>query len=270
MSISTNTEQLFLKISKIVVISLMGLSLVLSLVALVAGAWFMAAVPKQPQAAKAAPKNEVSIDDFFKQLDKEVPKQEEKKAEPPAEKAVPAKYLEETRKILSCVTESNSASKVNSAPFSNDAVDDFRKDLQRVADASSGRGQPYVTDAVRVICAIMLHEKVVAFRVKNSEARVFIPAVNFHLGKWDELKAATLQFVANEDQRVLREERAEESRVDEVRSKGKNILLAAAAAFGLFMTIALYLIIAAIESHMRRISSVLQETVSQKRNLAND
>jgi len=64
MSMTSNTEQLFLKIFKFVVMVLMGLSLLGSIVALVAGLWFLTAKPKEPEPVKSAPQKEVNIDEF--------------------------------------------------------------------------------------------------------------------------------------------------------------------------------------------------------------
>jgi hypothetical protein len=258
---SFTTEELFLKIFKFVILALMGLALVASVIALVAGLWFMATTAQEPAPAQAAPEKEVNIEDFIKQLegDKGAPKEEEKKqSETPPEKPAPVKYLEEARKIIGCLTESSSKAKIDANPFSDAAIEEFRRDLQRVADSpSASRGQPYVTDAVRVVCAILLHEKVIALRAKNKELRVFIPAINFHMRAWDAIQDEARNFEAAEERRVAGQRRAEELRVEAARSTGKSILLGAAIAFGLFMAIALYLIIAAMESHMRRISDLL-------------
>lgn len=260
---SITTEQLFLKIFKFVILVLMGLALVASVIALVAGLWFMTTTAKEPAPAQAAPKKEVNIEEFIKQLegDKGAPKEEEKKQpETPPEKPAPVKYLEEARKIIGCVTESSSKAKIDANPFSEAAIEEFRRDLQRVADSpNASRGQPYVTDAVRVVCAILLHEKVIALRAKNKELRVFIPAINFHIRAWDTIQDDARSFEAAEERRVASERRAEELRVQEARDTGKSILVGAAAAFGLFMAIALYLIIAAMESHLRRMSELLAQ-----------
>jgi hypothetical protein len=265
MSMTSNTEQLFLKIFKFVVMVLMGLSLLGSIVALVAGLWFLTAKPKEPEPVKSAPKNEVNIDEFLDQLDKqkEAPK-EEKKVESPKEAPLTFKYLDESRKIVACLNESNKKSNLNLPLFSEEATEDFRSNIERIADAPRyDRGQPYVTDATRVVCAILLHEKVISLRSKNNELRVFIPAVNFHIQKWDEIKAEARKFEAAEKARFEAEMNAEELRVEIAKKTGLNILIGAGAAFGLFMAIALYLIIAAMESHLRSISRSLKLSRSE-------
>ena len=265
MSMSSNTEQLFLKIFKFVVMVLMGLSLLGSIIALVAGLWFLTAQPKEPEPAKTAPQKEVNIDDFLNQLDKqkEAPK-EEKKVESPKEAPLTYKYLDESRKIVACLNESNKKSDLNLPPFSEEATEDFRRNIERLADMPRrDRGQPYVTDATRVVCTVLLHEKVISLRSKNNELRVFIPSVNYHIEKWDEIKDEARKFEAAEKARFLSDINAEELRVRGAQKTGLNILIGAGAAFALFMAIALYLIIAAMESHLRSISRSLQINPSE-------
>ncbi len=261
MSLSTQTEQFFLKVFKFGILVLMGLSLLGSVIALVVGLWFMSATPKAPDPVQEAPKKEVNIDEFLKQLEKpgEEPQQEEKKSEPPPARPAAPKYKDEARKIIACLNESNTKSQLQLPPFSEEVIEEFRRDLQRVADmAGRDRGQPYVDDAVRVVCAILQHEKVIALRKKNKELRVFIPAVNFHIQQWDELKAEARRFEAAEQKRFEEQQNAEELRVALSRDKGKTALMGAGAALGLFMLIAIYLLIAAMESHLRQMSRSLE------------
>ncbi len=261
MSLSTQTEQFFLKVFKFGILVLMGLSLLGSVIALVVGLWFMSATPKAPDPVQEAPKKEVNIDEFLKQLEKpgEEPQEEEKKSEPPPARPAAPKYKDEARKIIACLNESNTKSQLQLPSFSEEVIEEFRRDLQRVADmAGRDRGQPYVDDAVRVVCAILQHEKVIALRKKNKELRVFIPAVNFHIQQWDELKAEARRFEAAEQKRFEEQQNAEEQRVELSRDKGKAALMGAGAALGLFMLIAIYLLIAAMESHLRQMSRSLE------------
>lgn len=273
MSLSTQTEQLFLKVFKFGILVLMGLSLVGSVIALVVGLWFFTATPKAPEPVQEAPKKEVNIDEFLKQLEKsgEEPQAEEKKSESPPEQPVVPMYLEEARKIIACLNESSTKAQQQVQPFSEDAIEEFRRDLQRVA-RPVGRGQTYVTDAVRVVCAILLHENVIALRKKNQELRVFIPAVNFHMKKWDELVAEARSFEAAEQKRFEDQKNAEEMRVAISRDQGKTALIGAGAALGLFMVIAIYLLIAAMEGHLRHMSRSLERmrTESAPRSTAPD
>lgn len=255
-----------MKIFKFVIMVLMGLSLLGSIIALVVGLFFLTATPKEPEPAKPAPQREVNIDEFLNQLDKqkEAPKEEEKKVEPPTQKPLTYKYLEDARKIMACLNDSNKKAELNLSAFTDEAIEDFRGNLERIADAPrQDRSQPYVTDAARVVCLILGHEKVISLRSKNKELRVFVPAVNFHLQKWDEIKDEARKFELAEKARVVAQRNAEELRAEIARQRGLNILIGAGAAFALFMAIALYLIIAAMESHLRSISMNLQLSRSE-------
>jgi hypothetical protein len=263
---SSEAERFFLRIFKAVVLVVMGLALLATIAALVGALYFYLQSPKPPTPAQDVPRKSVDIDEFIKQLEPKDEKKDEQKEEkkedrndpkPPAEKE--RKYIEDTRKIIACVKQSNEKAGLDAQGFSEDVIDSFRRDIARVADETGrDRGQPYVSDAVRVVCAIMLHDKVIALRQKNHELRVFIPAVNFHIRQWDQIQLQARQFEEREAKRMAQEERDEEARVMHAREQGKLALMGALAGFALFMAIALYLIFAAIESHLRRIGHALE------------
>jgi len=72
------------------------------------------------------------------------------------------------------------------------------------------------------------------------------------------MKDAAKEFEAKKQDRVIREERDEQMRVAGAKDAAKITLLVAAGAFALFMAIAFSLIVAAMESNLRRISVSLE------------
>ena len=86
---------------------------------------------------------------------------------------------------------------------------------------------------------------------------IFFPIVNFHLKAWDALRAKEQKFNDDEENRVTQEEATELERVAASKAKALFTLMVAAGSFGLFMAIALYLIIAAIETNLRNINTNL-------------
>lgn len=212
--------------------------------------------------AQKAPVKSVTTEEFLKQLNSEAPKVAPKTDEPqPAPIAKPEliKYKAEASKIMGCFQQSNLLAGIAQAETAPTAGEDFRKQLQEVADLKSkNRDQAFVTDAAKLACEILLHAKVIEHRKAKPESEIFFPVLNFHMDAWDELKDAAKKFEAQEHDRVIGEERDEQMRVAGAKDAAKITLLVAAGAFALFMAIAISLIVAAIESNLRRISVSLE------------
>ena len=238
----------------------MSLTLLCAVGAIVFAAYQFSQSPKPPTPAQKAPVKAVNVDEFLKQLKTDSPKQEapavsdEDKVEP-VPKPAPVKYKEEAQKIFGCDLDSIKQAKIAATEADEVRVEAFRKELQRIADHKSvDRGQPFVTDLVKLSCAIFLHSQVIDFRKSHHDAEIFADAINFHIKAWDTLKEEAAKFEKDERDRVEQEEQEEALRVALSKESAKFSLLVAAGAFGLFMALALYLIISAIESNLRRIN----------------
>jgi hypothetical protein len=177
----------------------------------------------------------------------------------PAKEPEPVKYQAEASKIMGCFQESDKLSGIALAETTPSAGEDFRRQLQEVSDLKSkDRGQPFVTDAAKLTCDLMLNARVIEHRKKNPQTEIFFPVLNFHMNAWDELKLAAQEFEANEQARFNEQMNAEQRRVELSKESAKFTLAIAGGAFALFMAIALSLIVAAIESNLRRISVSLE------------
>ena len=225
--------------------------------------------------SKKAPVKSVEIDAFLKTLDTPAPVKEAPTTDGalpvPAKEPEPVKYQAEASKIMGCFKESDKLSGIPLAETTPTAGEDFRKQLQEVADLKSkDRGQPFVTDAAKLTCDLMLNTRVIEYRKAKPQAEIFFPILNFHMNAWDDLKLATKEFNAKEQARVSQQEEAEQRRVELSKEAAKLTLAVAAGAFALFMAIALSLIVAAIESNLRRISvslEALNEVQTKEQNL---
>jgi hypothetical protein len=257
---TSTTEELFLKFFKFIILTVMSLTLICVVVSLIFSVYQYSQSPKAPAPAQKAPIKTVDINEFLKQLKPDVPKQEEsskdneKKVES-LPKTLDIKYKEEAKKIIDCDVESHKQAKIVEDEAGKDRIEIFRKQLQRIADDKTvDRGLPFVSDLVKVSCAIYLNSQVIEYRKANAEADIFTDAINFHIKTWDALKEAAAKFDQDEKIRVETEEEEENIRVDMSKEAAKISLLVAAGAFGLFMALALYLIISAIESNLRKIN----------------
>ena len=267
------TEELYLKFFKFVILTVMSLTLLCAAGALIFAAYQYGQSPKAPAPAQKAPPKSVNVEDFLKQLKPGAPKQEapvETEVEPAEPAPVPAasaatKYKEEAKKIVGCDVESMKQAKASNGEASDDKVEGFRKELQRIADfKGTDRGQPFVTDLAKVSCAIYLHSQVVEYRKAHHDSDIFAEAINFHIKAWDGLKEEAARFEQDEEDRVKQETQQEEMRVAMAKETAKFSLMVAAGAFALFMALALYLIISAIESNLRQINRSIEKLAAEK------
>jgi len=262
---TSTTEEIFLKIFKFIILTVMSLTLLCVAASLVFSAYQYNQSPKAPAPAQKAPAKTVDVDEFLKQLKPDAPKQEaptkveEPKVESPP-KPLDIKYKEEAKKIIGCDVESRKQANNAKDEVGEDRIENFRKQLQRIADnKSTDRGLPFVTDLVKVSCVIYLHSQVIEYRKANHDEDIFPDAINFHIKAWDALKDEAAKFEQDEEDRVKRQEQEENIRVALSKEAAKYSLTVAAGAFGLFMFLALYLIISAIESNLRKINSSIDK-----------
>lgn len=260
-------EELFLKIFKVVILVVMGLGLVLAIGLSLYSASLYFQTPKKPAPAKAAPAEEVSVEKLLKQLKPDEPaKQEEKQApaESPKGQAPQAlKYLEEVTALYRCSIEFAKAvgAQVDEtdAAAASRTTEEYRSQLETLADANELRGEAYVKDAVKFTCAVLKNPQIIALRKENKVSGVFLKVLNFHLREWDRIQLDKVKFERQEEIRIAKEENEEDARVMGAKIQAITMIAAAGIAFAIFMIIALYLIFAKIETNLRRIANNGQE-----------
>jgi hypothetical protein len=260
-------EELFLKIFKVVILVVMGLGLVLAIGLSLYSASLYFQTPKKPTPAKVAPAEEVSVEKLLKQLKPDEPaKQEEKQApaESPKGQAPQAlKYLEEVTALYRCSIEFAKAvgAQVDEtdAAAASRTTEEYRSQLETLADANELRGEAYVKDAVKFTCAVLKNPQIIALRKENKVSGVFLKVLNFHLREWDRIQLDKVKFERQEEIRIAKEEDEEDARVMGAKIQAITMIAAAGIAFAIFMIIALYLIFAKIETNLRRIANNGQE-----------
>ena len=259
-TLTERTEELFLKIFKVVILVVMGLSLILAVGLSIYSASLYFQTPKKPEPEKAAPAEEVNIDKLLKQLQQEeapkkeeAPKQEEKQA-PQA-----LKYLEDVTAIYRCTIVFAKA--VGAQVDETDAIaasrttEEYRSQIEKLADSNDLRGPAYIKDVVKFTCATLKNKEVIALRKENKVSGVFLKILNFHFREWDRIQQDKVKFERKEAIRIAKEEAKENERVSGAKIQAVLMITAAGIAFSVFMAIALYLIFAKIETNLRRIAS---------------
>lgn len=272
------TEEFFLKIVKHAILALMGLSLVVIPVLLVIGAVNFMSQPKVPEQAKKAPDKEVTMDgmqQYLLELQKRDDEREKLEKSDPSKKKISeqdlqqARYLGDAVKMHTCSI--NFAAAV-------DAEIDARRD-QKAAQADElveiskrietsankpGRGGPYVKSLVNFHCKALADPGVIALRKTGKfKGKVNASVLSYHEAAWDAIVAARQEFEANEQNRVTSERMAEVARIAADRVRAVAALTGAGSAFAVFMLLAIYLILAKIETNMRDINMSIRTREEQ-------
>ncbi len=253
-------EALYLKILKFFILAVMTLLLVGTLGALGFSAYLYNQSPKEPAPAQKAPDKAVDIQKFLDSLNPK-PQDAEKPNEAPkapeaAPKPQPKKYKEQVDKIVSCLKQSNEKSGSRTDLNWGGIAEEYQPQFQRIADdPKKSRGEPYMNDAVRVMCELLLHAKVIEFRKAQPQENLLAATANFHIQAWDALQEEKAEFEKDEADRVNAERNAEQARVAAAKAQAVVSLIVAGSAFGMFLILALYLVISAVESHLRQMAA---------------
>ena len=261
-----STEELFLGIFKGIMLAVLGLSLLASAGALVFAAYEYLQSPEAVEPAKKVDDKAINSSDFLQQINA-APKVEAKNegdgegaaagvaAADTKSRAEPMKYREEARKMIACARELASKSGLDGPNYSDESEESFRSALQHAADDSGkDRGLPYVGDALKVVCALLGHEQVLAYRKANAHEDILGRIVSFHVKAWDRMKEEVHKFEREEEARVKEAREREDLRIVQARATAYASLVAAGVAFGVFLVAALYLLMGAVESNLRYIN----------------
>jgi hypothetical protein len=102
-------------------------------------------------------------------------------------------------------------------------------------------------------CSALKDNELIALKKVGKVGQVFRAVMYFHKSAWDEIQTRRITFEQKEQARVISETQAEQARVVAAKAKALGLLMAAGAAFALFMLLALYLILSKIEYNLRGI-----------------
>jgi hypothetical protein len=257
------TEEFFLRIFKVTVLFIMALALVAVLILLVTSVYQYSQTPKEPAPAQKAIVKEISIDDLRNFLiEKE--KQDSNKDVVPKQQVgrqTSLRFLEEATVLFRCAIEFGKKSGEEMVG-TNDAenarlLEDFRGRIERTSEGTL-RGEPWVKAAQAFVCMVLADSSIIALKKEQKVKKVFSPVLEFHVKTWDRIQSDKIKFEQQEENRVASERNAESLRVMKAKAFALTCLIAAVSAFALFMILALYLLVAKIETNLRDINDTLR------------
>lgn len=264
-------EELFLKIFKVTVLLVMAMALLAIVVLLATAAYQNSQAPKEPAPAQKAPVREIGMEDlkrFLIEKEKRDSNKGEAAKQQPAGRPTSLRFQEEATVLYRCLGEFGKKVDAEVADV-NDAVNaqrlqDLRGNIERWADGSSLRGEPWVKTVVAFTCMALADNGIVQLKKEQKVKSVFYPVIEFHIGAWDAIQAEKVKFEQREENRVTSERGAESRRVAEAKAFAITCAIAAASAFGLFMMLALYLLAAKIENDLREINESIRANGLQR------
>lgn len=263
------TEEFFLKIVKHAILGLMGLALIAIPILLIYGGTNFMSQPKEPEPAKSAPPKEVTTDGLKQYLlDLQKRQEEVEKFDPTKKKASeldqpPAIYLVEAVRILECSqTFAVAVDALIDANSNSRTTTDKAVEIRGGLEAEAGkpeRGASFVTSHVAFLCKALVDPAVIAFKKGDKFKVAVVRAIrSYHEFAWDKIVSDRKEFESDEASRVTRARASEAVRIAADRAKAMTALTAAAGAFAAFMLLAIYLILAKIETNMRDIDQTLR------------
>lgn len=274
MAESKNIEEMSLKLFKLAALSIMGLALVAILFFVALAGIQFSKTPVEPAPAQKAPEKQINLDDLKRFLIEEEKRNSGKgdNTKSPTGAAIHAsRYAETALALFRCAATFSSVT--GRGDLTNEKVNAESREKMRVwveerADKPS-RGEAWVKSSEIFTCKVLADPSIIALAKEDKPGvdkigAVFQPTREFHLSAWDRIQEEKQQFEQAERNRVASERAAEISRVAAAKRAGAEYLIAAGIAFGLFMVLAFYFLLAKIENDLRDINQSIRSRQEQK------
>jgi hypothetical protein len=253
-------EDAYLKLFRIALLVILTLVLVATLAMAVQGAMKATTKPQAIEPAREAPAPAVGIDAFIEEFDK----QPMPDAPPPAD-ATPArpdtalddKVTAQIRKLYGYFDGYQRACRIPSEAQVDQRTFESSFNRRVMRELFKELGDPYVESQAAFEKALLSHPRIIAICVeKQGRAQVFWTSMNWHLEQWRLKVKESADFADAEAERVERETVEEATRVAAAKAAGVQQLFIALGLFGAFISLALLLIFAKIESNLRGVQVI--------------
>jgi len=257
---SSNLELFLLGIFKWVVIAAM-LVLIASMIGLVGlGLVQYSSTPVAPEPAKSSSKPTFSSAAFIQS----VKPQQADKATPPVKDAQPSTLAVDTGEEVFRVQAERLWMHVNKyqadcALVSPLSKTDFMEALRQtpLKNIIEKRGNDFAASQDAFAKENLANEEIIKL-CKSGRGGLFFSLLEFHRSSWDQQTRQAMEFDAQERSRVARVEDSEAARVSARKANSYQLFIGAAIAFGLFMSVALVLIFARLESNLRGVQTIIR------------
>lgn len=257
---SSKLELFLLGIFKWVVIAAM-LVLIASMVGLIGFGlvqYSSTAVPPEP--AKSAPKPTFSSTAFLQSVkpqptDKAVPSVKDAQPSTLAVDTGEAIFRGQAERLWAHVSKYQTDCALAAKLSKTDFIEALRQTPLR--NILEKRGNDFAVSQDAFVKENLANDEIIAL-CKSGRGGLFFSLLEFHRSSWDQQTRQAMEFDAQERSRVARVEDSEAARVAARKANGYQLFTSAAIAFGLFMSVALVLIFARLESNLRGVHTIVQ------------
>lgn len=123
------------------------------------------------------------------------------------------------------------------------------------------RGNEFAVSQDAFVRENLANEDIIAL-CKSGRGGIFFSLLEFHRSSWDQQTRQAMEFESQERSRVERVRDSEIARVAAHKATSYQLFIGAAIAFGLFMSVALVLIFARLESNLRGVQTIVRTSES--------
>lgn len=258
----TRIEDAYLKIFRIALLVLLTLVLVASLAMAVQGARKAMSKPEAIQPAREAPAPAVGIEAFIEEFDKQpmpdTPPPSDAGGSPAKpDTALDDKVTAQIRKLYGYFDGYQQACRIPLEAQVDQRTFENSFDRRVMRNLFKELGDPYIESQAAFEKALLSHPRIIEICVeRRGRAQVFWTSMNWHLEQWRVKVKESEEFAVAEAERVERETAEEAARVAAAKAAGVQQLLISLGMFGAFISLALLLIFAKIESNLRGVQVI--------------
>ena len=249
MTKTNSLEDLFLNIFKFFIMLMMGIAILAAPAMLIGAAYMAFQEPAKPPAVHDILLKNLSVEQLKLDLI-----EAEKTKKPPVDNQSSntttnrsfLKYSEQAIALLRCANSFSIAAGIEIAQSTNaqsaQELEDLRSALDRLA-SSETRGLQFVDSLVTFGCQVLKDSNIVSLKKSGDIGSVIGPTVKFFDRAWDKAEDARNKSIERENVRVI-----------EAKALAVSLVIGAGALFVVFLILAIYLIFARIELHIKNIS----------------
>lgn len=274
MSKKQRTEVFFLKISRFIIVVMMGLALLMTIVMGGFAAYQYSQSPQEPAAIKKPETPKIDESEFVNEYFKITPTNKEsaseksqvEKPDTQSKKSAPEKpkqpdYSASVQQLVSCTMKAAGSN----PKFGKDQIEGIADQMVNIANANKSLGAAYMNDSARFVCSVMSSQQTAENYKDGTEDLIdyFVDVASYHLDKWNEQVAVNAELEELEKIRIAEEMEEELERVEQAQADAWVVGQAALGSLATFMLLALYLIFSAIESNLRNINQTLNKLASK-------
>lgn len=270
-SISISTGDFFVKIVNGFILFSMGLAILITILALTYGGYSFSqreVVPDNDNSPMPT-QEDVKSDMFIEAMKKALKELKSNNEDPNTkitsetikEQPKPPLHIEAATKIHYCTDEFSISIGQQLQSLSQEdknlQIEVIRK---RLAERSSNL--EWAESLSQFVCKALKNNEIIGARKENSKISILMPLIDYHYIQWSKNKQTYIRAIEARDSAFRNRIIEEQARIENAHKLGLYSLYIAGACFGLFISLAIYLVILRIDTSLRSMSNSLETRLS--------